>query len=188
MSAATDALAAGLDALAEAVRAACDDPVDAIRLLSDMAAYQAETPPSAAPLGQAVTAAATVTAALCRRAALASLARACAAYEPVSYEDAIAVRDAVADLMDAESQVAADAGDLNAYAALRALRAAVVRDLTVRAAQLPRLVVVTRRAPLPAAVIAYQLYGDATRADDLVRRVDPPHPSFMPLTFTALSD
>jgi len=40
---------------------------------------------------------------------------------------------------------------------------------------------------MPALAIAYRLYADATRADDLIARVDPPNPNFMPTRFEALS-
>ncbi|MBV9776717.1 MAG: hypothetical protein JO143_06680 [Acetobacteraceae bacterium] len=158
MSAASDVLAAGLNALTESVRAACNDPAEAIRLLYGLAAYA--PPPAvshATPIGLAVYAAAAATAALCRRAALASLARACADFAPTSYDDAVAIRDDVA-----------DAGDVDTYRALRDLRTAVVNDLTTRGAQLPRLAAFTRRASLPALTLADQLYADTTRADDLV--------------------
>ena len=122
----------------------------------------------ATPIGQAVYTTSWATAALCRRAALVSLARACADFAPTSYDDAVEIRDDVADALDAESQVAADAGDVDTYLALRALRTAVVDDLTTRGAQLPRLATFTRAASLPALTLAYQIYGDTTRADDLV--------------------
>ena len=67
MSAASDALAAGLGALTESVRAACNDPADAIRMLYGLATY--EPPPSvsyATPIGQAVYAGTAATAAVRR--------------------------------------------------------------------------------------------------------------------------
>ena len=98
VSAASDALAAGLGALAEPVRATCDDPADAIRPLC----------------------------------ALASLARACAQLEPTSYDNAVGIRDSVAELIDAEAETAADAGDVDSCRALRDLRTAAVDDLATR--------------------------------------------------------
>jgi prophage DNA circulation protein len=182
----TDALASALGALAEAVRAAYSAPGDAIRVLSSLAAFTATSPSSTAPIGKAITATVTATAALCRRAALTSLARACAAYQPTSYDDALAVRDLAADLMDTEAETAADGGDLATFDALRALRAAVVADLTTRGAQLPRLTTFSFPQSLPVLALAYRIYGDTRRADDLMARVDPPNPAFMPWQFRAL--
>ena len=125
---------------------------------------------------------------LCRRVALASLARACADFVPSSYDDAVAVRGDVAGVLDAEARVAADGGDVSTCLTLRALRTTLVDGLTTRAAQLPRLATFTRAASLPALTLAYQIYGDTTRADDLVARADPPHPASMPLAFVALAD
>ena len=129
----------------------------------------------------------TATAALCRRAALTALCRACANYQPTSYDDAAAVRKAVTAPLDAEVTFAADAGDNATFVAFRTLRAAVVLDLVTRGSLLPRVTTVVRRAPLPSLALAYSLYGDASRSDDLLARVDPPHPAFFPLSFTALS-
>jgi prophage DNA circulation protein len=127
------------------------------------------------------------TAALCRRTALGSLANACAAYQPTSSNDAQALQAAVAPLFDAEITIAADAGQDATYLALRAMRTAVVKDLIVRGASLPALRVVTSAEPQPALTLAYRLYLDATRADDLIARADPIHPAFMPLSFSALA-
>jgi prophage DNA circulation protein len=187
MSAQTDALAQGLFDLAEAVRASANDPADAIRLLSQLATYSVPVPAATSIWGQEVAGVTSATAALCRRAALISLARAVADYQPLSYDDAVAVRDQVAGLLDTEITYAADTGDTQSYLALRDLRTNIVQDLTTRGAQLPRLMTVTRNRPLPALVLAYELYADATRTDELISRVNPPHPAYFPTTFEALS-
>ena len=36
-------------------------------------------------------------------------------------------------------------------------------------------------------MLAQRLYGDATRADELIRRATPWHPAFMPTTITVLA-
>ena len=178
MSAASDALVAGVLAVAEALRAACNDPADAIRLLSQLAA------PVPAP---AATPAQAATAALCRQAALVSLARACAACQLSSADQALAVRAGVAALFDAEIEAVADAGQGALYLQLRALRTAVITDLNARGALLPQLRTVTSAVPMPSLAVAYALYGDATRADDLAARSGAAHPGFLPLSFQALS-
>jgi prophage DNA circulation protein len=173
--------------LAEALRAAAPNPADQIRLMTALSDYYPTPPVSSATIGQTIAAVETETAAVCRRAALVSLARACSAYTPTSYDDAMSLRTQVADLIDAEMIVAADAGDNDAYASLRSLRTAVITDLTARGADLPKLVMVTTKIPIPALTLAYRLYGDATRCDDLMQRADPICPLWMPTSLVALS-
>lgn len=183
MSVATDAFGNGLIAVTEALRLTANDPADQVRLLSNLAAFTPAGITGPSGLGTMTTA----TGALCRRAALASLATACAAYEPSSYDDAITVKASVVALFDAEITIAADAGDTASYGALRDLSAAVADDLDARGADLPHLQIVTENVPLPALALAYKLYRDATRAADLIARADPPHPAFMPVSFQALT-
>ncbi len=185
--AAVAALAAGLQAVTEAVRAACTDPGDALGLLLLLAGYNPTSRAGADSIGLAMATVQIAVAAGCRRAALTSLARAAAAYAPSSYQDAVRVRGLVCAAIDAEIMVAGNSGDYATYAALRALRAAVVLDLTTRAGSLAQVATITRPAPQPALVVAYDLYDDASRYDDLVRRVDPVSPLFLPRTFQALT-
>ena len=181
------ACAAGLQAVAEAVRTACADPSDAIRLLAALAVFSPPPVLATDAIGQAMQTAQTATAAACRRAALTSLARAAAEYQPVSYQDAIAVRTTACTLLDAEATLAADAGDSDTYHALWALRSAVFADLTARGASLAKVRLVRTRASLPAAVLAQRLYQDPTRSDQLVDWANPWHPLFMPTSFRALA-
>jgi len=187
MSAETDAFAASVLALTEALRVSANDPADQIRLMVSLAGFAPAVPMGTAGIGAAMATAAGCTAALCRRAALISLANACAAYQPSSFDDAEALKAQVTTLFDGEVTIAADAGDCATYEMLLRLEAAVAQDLDARGSQLPALMTVTTAVPLPAPVLAYQLYGDATRADDLIARADPPHPAFLPTTLQALS-
>jgi len=180
-------LPSGCQSLAEGVRATAGDPADQIRIISSLAAFSPVVLSLTAPIGAAIVTMQTATAALCRRAALTSLARASASYQPTSYDDAVERIQAITTLFDAEILAAADAGDMTTYLALRALRTAIVSDLIARGSLLPRVVTVTRAATLPSLVLAYQLYRDATRSDDLIARVNPVHPMFMPLSFRALA-
>jgi prophage DNA circulation protein len=68
------------------------------------------------------------------------------------------------------------------YQALIALRAALVRDLTERAVNAPRVIHVSLPVTLPALVAAYRLHHDATRADELIARNARliRHPGFVP--------
>ena len=113
-------------------------------------------------------------------------ARASAAYQPTSYDDAQALRALLCGELDAEILRAGNAGEDRAYAAFRALRVAVARDLDARGDPLPRLRRVEVALPQPAAALAHALYGDAGRADELVARADPPHPLFMPRELVVL--
>ena len=115
-----------------------------------------------------------------RRIALIEAARAAAATDFETYEDAIAARDDLADRLDAEMAAAGD----DAFLALQDLRAAVVRDVTARAPSLPRLVTHTPTATAPALVIAHRLYGDlpdtlVDRAAEIASRNRIRHPGFV---------
>lgn len=167
MSAATD-FAAAAQALAEGVRAAAG--ADAVRVLIALAGE-----PTADPAG-----------AMLRRAALVSLARATAESSPGSYDEAVALRDTVCGLLEADAVVAADAGQDRTAEALNGLRVAVAADLDARGAALSPLRTVTLAQPVPALVAAQRLYGDAKRADGLLRQAGAPaNPVFMAGAFRA---
>jgi hypothetical protein len=74
------------------------------------------------------------------------------------------------------------------YQALLSLGATVARDMQTRAAQLPRLVTYGFPRGASSLVMAYRLYGDAGRADELRAENHVNHPAFMPATGTALSE
>ena len=178
----TDGYAAAAQALTEAVRLGSATPADAVRALTALATYAApfsEAGPAATVRDEA--------AILLRRAAAVSLARAGADFQPASSDDAVAVRDAVLGVLADRLTEAGDRGDDEAYLQLRALSAGAASDLNVRGANLPDLQTVNTAVGLPALVLACRLYGDVSRADDLVRRARPVHPAFMPRTFRALT-
>ncbi|MBU8547231.1 MULTISPECIES: hypothetical protein [Roseomonadaceae] len=179
-------LAAASQDLAEAIRGLSPDPGDAMRLLAPLAALQPSEATAGDVVGVAQAAGQAAAAALCRRAALASLARATAEASPPSYEAAVALRDQVCGLLAAEEVVAADAGEDATALALRDLRAAVAEDLTRRAADLARLRTVTVSEPLPALVHAYRLYEDIGRADEVSLQADAADPNFIGGTFRVL--
>lgn len=115
---------------------------------------------------------------LVRGTAVAEAAVQATSIEFESQQDAIAVRDELLDAMDAIAE-ADDAGD-DLFQALRSLRAAVVRDIQARGADLARLATYTPTQTMPALVLAYRLYGDATRADEVIARNGVRHPGFVP--------
>lgn len=201
-------LGAAVQAMTEAVRAGCADPGTAITLLAPLAAFRVVPLAGGDAIGAAMRTVTSAACALCRQAALSSIARASAEYQPASQADAVAIRTKVSALIDAEilASVAGQgsggvagqgsagvsrwnaSGGSNATAlALRGLRAAVAADLTARGQVLAPVVTVRTAASRPALAVAYSLYADASRYDELVARVDPVSPLFMPLTFEALA-
>lgn len=85
----------------------------------------------------------------------------------VSSNDAIAVRDRLAAMMDVEILAAADQASsedngplADVASALGQARAEMVSDLTERAASLKPVGAITLATTLPAVVVAYALYGD----------------------------
>ena len=92
-----------------------------------------------------------------------------------SSASATAMRDDLAERLDSLADTASD----DVYVALMDLRAAVVKDLTSRAAQLPQISQFTPQATLPSLVLAQRLYGDARRESEIVQRNRIHHPSFV---------
>jgi prophage DNA circulation protein len=166
--------ATDVQALVAALLAACADPADAIRILSGLAAF--------APFG-----AVTGVSDLYRRAAVVATARAATTYQPSSQDDAALVQMAVTGLIDNEVTIAGDEGDDATYQAFKALRVAAVADLQKRGAALAALKTFGFGASLPALYLAEKLYGDGTRADQLIAEANPVHPLFMPTSFQALA-
>lgn len=188
-SAAPTDLPAALIAYVAAVAAVAPAPGDQVRLLLQGAAFSpALTPANTAPIGAAIAVVEPAVGSLVRRACLSALARALSVYQPTSYNDAAMLIGSVSALFDAEMVSAADQGNTASFVSLRALRTAVVMDLNTRGALVARLATVTRGSSMPSLTLAYQLYADASRSDDLIARVDPPNPLFMPLVFEALVD
>lgn len=187
MSVGSDAFAAAGVTLTTALAEATTDPADAIRLLLPLCSIEPAETVGSGPLAYTILKWRAALSSTLHCAALAALATAAAAYQPVSYQDAQSLRLTVCAAIDAEATVAADAGDDATYQALRALRAAVSLDLAVRGANLPVLVEVTTLVPMPSLAEAWALYQDTSREPALVAAADAPHPLFLPLSFPALS-
>ncbi|GAN90961.1 bacteriophage DNA circulation protein [Gluconobacter frateurii M-2] len=176
-----------VSSLASQLRAAVSDPSVQIFLLWSLAIFSQDIAATTAPIGAAISTAQAETSAYCRRCALAAIGDACSDWQPASSDDAQTMIGRVVTLFEAEEIIAGDAQDDASWQAIRDLRVQVTDDLLNRAANLPDIITVQRNAPLPALVLGQQLYADATRADDLIRRANPVHPAFMPLQFEALS-
>lgn len=95
------------------------------------------------------------------------------AYE--SYQQAVAVRDAVLAVLDEQAEAAED----DAYDALVQLRAEVCRALPGETRNLPQLIAYTPAVTEPSLVLAYRLYGSTVREGDLVARNQVRHPGFV---------
>lgn len=110
--------------------------------------------------------------------------RAASAIRFTSYDEAVQVRDALAQDIDAVALEAADAGDDANSTTLDELRLAMVRDVTARGGSLDRLYGYTPAVTEPALSIAQRLHGApevvVDRADELVERNRIAHPGFVP--------
>lgn len=114
---------------------------------------------------------------LVQRSAAVTAARSAAETDFDTFDDAVAVRAELADRLDT-LMTNADSDDV--YHALAALRAATIKDITARGADLARLVDYTPIDSQPALVIAYTLHEDATRDDEILTRNLIRHPGFVP--------
>lgn len=86
-------------------------------------------------------------------------------------------RDKVLAAIDSEAAVTTDD---TLYRTLSSLAAAAIRAVSARTDSLARIGTVQFSATLPALVVAHRVYGDATRADEIVSRNHVRHPGFVP--------
>jgi prophage DNA circulation protein len=183
----SDDFAAAAAQLTAALAASANDPADAIRMLLPLCTWTPAPVRGTGPLAVNAQAALDAIASTLRCAACAALAGASAAYQPLSYQDAMSLRDAVCGALDLEATLAADGGRDATYQALRTLRAAVALDLATRGADLALLVQIATPAPMPSLAEAWTLYQDTTREPGLVASAQPANPLFLPPQFEALN-
>lgn len=174
-----DRIEGDLAAIIHAPEALADALVGLVRAFTDwdalagLGAAVATLPPPATLEGAR---AATNHAAFVRLARTAAHARACQLAVEESYTSA---DDALRRRAETITQSAAlSEGTLAETQALTLVRATTLADLTTRAATLPRLRRITPPRVMPALVLAHDLYGDATRVDELTARAglyDPNH-------------
>lgn len=98
--------------------------------------------------------------------------------ETIAYDDMISVRDEVLTAIDDEMLKTEND---EVYRALEEARSAVFQDITARAENRARLVDYTPVGVLPALVLAYERYGDATREAEIIERNHIQHGSFVPM-------
>jgi hypothetical protein len=93
----------------------------------------------------------------------------------VTYDEAVATRDAIADLID---QHTADVAD-DAFPALQDVRRDLVQAVPGEDSDLPHLVTYTPHTTLPSLVVAHLLYGNLDREQDVIDRNRVSHPGFI---------
>jgi prophage DNA circulation protein len=174
-------------ALVIALRQACADPRDSIRILTTLSSFDQPVLAGTDAIGNEIVGLAHNASVLFRQKSAIELAAASADFQPSSQQDANSNALAIGDVLDTVAEEAADRFQDPSYAALSGLRVGVVEDLLARGASLAPVVTREMPRPMPAVTVAYRLYQDAARADDLVARNDPPHPLFLPVTLEALA-
>ena len=146
--------------------------------LAALASFPAPTQPSVlvAPARQQMIDNAEAINALMRRALLVQSASMVGGMELPVYEDATALRRDLARALDAESLSASD----TMYQVLQDARTAVCQDIGARLDGTARLRLMTPAEPLPAVVLAYDLYEDVARDGEITARNKIRHPGFVP--------
>jgi prophage DNA circulation protein len=181
--------ASSIFGLASAAAAALQRPVDAIHALETLFRWRSEETyrPAGTPSRKRAQENAATVVTLIQRAAVTEAARAVAEIDfsivasrdetRLTYQDAVDLRGKLADALDEAGATAGHA----VYAALMDLRTALVRDIGARADVLPRASHITMPSTLPALVVAYRAYGDASRDAELLA-LNPTirHPGFVP--------
>ena len=95
-----------------------------------------------------------------------------------SADDAAAIQATLAESYD--EVLATEDLDPEVFEIFAALKAATVEHLSVAQQQLPAVAEYTPNQTMPALVVAYELYGDATRDREIIFRNKIRHPSFVP--------
>jgi prophage DNA circulation protein len=104
-----------------------------------------------------------------------------------SRPDAVTARDQLNALLDNELAAAVGEESVGLIDAIANLRGTATAYLSALAISLKPIVIVSTARALPSIVLAWRLYGDPTRAAELVSQNDVKHPSFMPLRFAAVA-
>ncbi len=120
---------------------------------------------------------------LIKRLAICEAAKTTAKITFETSNDAISIQQDLTGAIDEQIErvdvVDASPIDDTVYFSLVELRAVVIADLRIRAAQLPKIKQFIPLTTLPALVIAHNVYGDAKRESELVTRNKISHPGFV---------
>lgn len=158
-------------------------PVPVLRALID--AYAVDLGPLAielTPSRERERAAQIALAAALRRMLAIAAARLAATASFASNDEAVYLRNAVAELLDEQASLASD----DAYPALVQLRADLVRAVPGEAV-LRRIRTIERPVALPSLVLAYQLYGSVDQESDIIARNGVRHPAVLSGSLLVLS-
>lgn len=170
--------AAAIDARIRALAQVPSSPRDAFTALT--ALFGRDAAPAAAattPSNQQAAVNRGATAALVRQLAVTEAA---GLLQSAEFDSAIAAAEARDTVLNAIDSEAAATLDDALFRALSSLAAAVTRAVAARSDSLARIGTVRFSATLPALVVAHRVYGDATRADEIVSRNRVRHPGFVP--------
>lgn len=167
-----DQFSAALDSLELASEAAPEDVMNAF-----LDAYSTDVGPAVVPTtsnrASELANQTALTAAL-QRLLLVAAAKLAPLVKFTTIDDAIAARDQITALLDAQAEIAGD----TAYPSLVDLRSQVQRAVP-GSSSFSSVVTVTRDVAIPSIVLAYQLYGSVDNELDIVARNDIPHPGFV---------
>ncbi|MCP1778832.1 MULTISPECIES: hypothetical protein [Bradyrhizobium] len=118
---------------------------------------------------------------------LATMGAIIATVEFVSRQDVAALKSAMVEPFGEAEEIAADDMDSMSYQALIRLHAAITNHLVESARPLPRMLRYEFADILPSLVLAYKLYDDAARCDEVRQENKIVHPAFCPIEGRALS-
>lgn len=104
----------------------------------------------------------------------------------VSYNEMMETRDRTVELLDNEMLSESTSDEL--FQTLRDAATAVSKDLSERAQNKGQLYDYDAGTVMPACVVAMELYGDATRADEIVVRNGVAHPGYCPNVLKVLNE
>lgn len=125
---------------------------------------------------------------LFRGAALISEAEGLIGRDFAVYEDAQAAMTTLISRIEREMQAigGGEAWDDGLFGALQDLRRAVWHAMTARGADLARLIALDQATPVPVQLLAYQLYDDVSRGEEIAKRNGLPHPGIALGSLTVL--
>ncbi|WP_164635040.1 DNA circularization N-terminal domain-containing protein [Rhodopseudomonas sp. BR0G17] len=104
-----------------------------------------------------------------------------------SRPEGVTARAAIAERFEAEADNTTGSENAALFVAIETLAARVIDWITKTINDLAPVVVVETAIPRPSLDLAWTLYADPARADELVSRNRVRHPSFMPLSIEALA-
>lgn len=98
-----------------------------------------------------------------------------------TYDEAVSLRDELADVLDTEI---VSTENVELAQTLQDLQKTLIEAMTERSADLKTVSSYENKSVLPACVIAYELYGDYAKADEIVSRNKIKNPLFVPANKT----